>query len=91
MVIKINIPWSSSIIRNETLVSFWSLVLGVSGEHGLQGHAYAFYVLDGRPALCSEEVEADYAVGIDVWVHGNGAGRVGGEGECYFRWFCVEG
>ena len=54
MVKEIDIPRSSPVVRDEALVSFWSLIFGVSRQHALQAHADRFYVLNGRPALVAE-------------------------------------
>jgi len=69
VVIKINVPWSPSIISHKVFVAFWPLVLRIAGQHTLYAHAYALDILHGTPALGAEEVEADYAVGVNVWVH----------------------
>jgi hypothetical protein len=46
MVIKVDVPWPSTIASHEMLVSLGSFVLGVPGQHALQTHAYALYVLN---------------------------------------------
>jgi len=69
MIIKIDIPWSSSIVQHETLVTLWSLVLAVPGQHALYTHANALHILHGTPALGAQKVEADDAVRVDVGVH----------------------
>jgi hypothetical protein len=51
----------------------------------LYAHANTLNVLDGTPALLTEEIETDYAIGIDVWVHGDGT--IGGVDKGYFWWF----
>lgn len=50
-------------------ISLRSLILRVAGEHALDGHADTLDALDWRPA-CTKQVEADYAVRIDVRVNG---------------------
>jgi hypothetical protein len=89
MIIKIDIPRPSPIICHKLLVSFWPLIFRVPRQHALQTHAYTLYVLDGQPPLSAEEVETDYAVRVDVWVHGYWA--VGAEDEGYFWgfWYVV--
>jgi len=45
-------------------------VLRVPGKHALDTHAYALNALDGTPSVSTaEEVQTDYAVRVDVWVH----------------------
>lgn len=62
MIVEIDVSGSPSIAGHELRISFRTLVLGVAGQHALQGHAYALDVLDGAPALGAEEIEADDAV-----------------------------
>jgi len=85
MIVKINISRSSPIIGHELLIPLRPLILRVPRQHALQTHAYALYVLDGRPALLAEEVETDYAVRVDVRVDGYWAVRA--EVEGYFWGF----
>lgn len=87
MVIEIDVSWSSSVVGHELLIAFRSLVLGVSGQHALETHAYAFHILYGCPALRAEEIETDDSVGVNMWVHRNWA--VFYIYECNFRWFCI--
>ena len=58
--------------EDKLVVAFRPLVLGVSRQHALDGHAHAFDALDGRPAIAGgEQVEADDSVAVDVGMHGN--------------------
>lgn len=88
MIIKINVPRTLPVRFHKLSIPRRPLVLCVSGQHGLQTHAHAFDVLHGRPAGGAEEVETDYAVAVDVGVHGDVAGWGDGEDECYFWWLC---
>lgn len=73
VVKEIDIPRPFPITSHKLRVALWSFVFAVACQHALQGHAYALDVLHRTPARISEEVEADYAVGIDMWVNGDGA------------------
>jgi hypothetical protein len=73
---KVDIPWPLRIVPHEILVSLRPFLLRIAREHALQTDAYAFDVVDGRPAGAVEQVEADDAVGVDVWVPGYGVGVV---------------
>lgn len=63
-------------------IAWWPLILGVSCKHALDAHAYACDVLHRTPALGIQQVQADNAIGVDVWVDGDGA--LGAHHECYF-------
>ena len=70
--------------EDKLVVAFRPLVLGVSRQHTLDGHADAFDALDGRPAVAGgEQVEADDSVAVDVGMHGNLT--LGGGNEHNFR------
>jgi len=62
VIIKIDVSWSSPVAGYELRISFRTLILGVTGQHALQGHAYALDVLYWTPALCAEQIEADDAI-----------------------------
>lgn len=53
---------------DELSVALRTLVLGVSCQHALDRHTDALDTLHWRPARRAEQVEADYAVRVDVWV-----------------------
>lgn len=57
---------------DKLLIARWPLVFGITGQHALETHAYRLHILDGRPALRTEQVETDDAVGVDVRVDGDG-------------------
>lgn len=86
MVIKIDVPWPSSIVQHKTLVSFWPLVLAVPSQHALYAHADALHVLYRAPALGTQEVEADDAIRVDVGVHWDRT--ICGVHEGYLWGFC---
>jgi hypothetical protein len=69
---KANIPRPLCIIPHKILISLRPLLLRVAREHTLQTNTHALDVVDGRPAGAVEQVEADDAVGVDVWVPGYG-------------------
>ena len=86
MIVEVNVPRPSSIVRHKLLVALGSLVPAIPRQHALQGHADALHVLDWGPALGAEEIQTDYAVAVDVWVHGDWS--VGEQDEGYFWGFC---
>lgn len=89
LVHKSNISWPLRISPYEILVARRSFILGVASQHTLNAHADALNILDGAPALGAEEVKANDAVGIDVWVDGDGTfGDM--VYECYFGRFYNE-
>lgn len=65
---KLDVPRPRCVVPYEVLVAWWPLLLRVAREHALETHADALYVVHGAPAGSVEEVEADNAVGVDVWV-----------------------
>jgi len=69
---KIDIPRPRPIRPHKVIIPLWPLLLRVAGEHRLQADANGFHVVDGRPALAIEQVEADDAVGVHVRVPGDG-------------------
>jgi hypothetical protein len=73
---KVDIPWPLRVIPDKVLVPLRPLLLRIAREHTLQTDAYALDVVDGRPAGAVEQVEADDAVGVDVWVPGYWVGVV---------------
>jgi hypothetical protein len=83
VVVEVDVPRSQSVALHELLVSGWSLILHVAGQHALQAHADALDVLDRAPALVTEEIETDDSVRIDVGVYRYGA--VGFLLEDHFR------
>jgi len=85
MVEKVDIPWPSPVGSHKLRIALRPLILGVAREHALQTHAHALDVLYGTPALLAEQIETYYAVGVDVWVHGNRT--VGELEEGYFGRF----
>ena len=76
---KANIPRPLRIIPDEVLIALRPLLLGVTRQHTLQAHTDALDVVDGGPAGAVEQVEADDAVGVDVWVPGYRVGFVAEE------------
>jgi hypothetical protein len=65
---KVNVPRPRRVVPDEVLVAWWPLLLRVAREHALQTDADALHVVYGTPAGFVEKVEADNAVGVDVWV-----------------------
>lgn len=76
---KINISRPLSVIPHKVLISLRPLLLRVARQHTLKTDTHAFDVVDGGPAGAVEQVEADDAVGVDVWVPGYGVGFVAEE------------
>lgn len=75
VVEELNVAWPQLVAPHEVLVARGSLVLVVACKHALDAHADALRALHGAPALRSEEVEANDAVGVDVRVYRNRAAR----------------
>lgn len=88
LVNEIHIPRPQRISSHEILITRRSFVFRVPRQHALDAHADAFHILNGRPALRTEEIEADVAVGVDMRVDGDGAWWGGEVRECYFGGFC---
>ncbi len=83
MVVEINIPGPPSIIGHETLVALRALILRIARQHALQAHADALYILDWRPPLLAQQIEADDAIRVDVGMHRYGTVRRQGEGHLW--------
>ena len=73
MVVEIDIPRSEPVCPYELLVAGRPLILRVPCQHALQAHAHTLDILHGAPALLSEEIEADDAVGVDVGMYWDGS------------------
>ena len=71
VVEKVNVFRPQAVGFHKLLVPWRPLVLGVAREHALQAHADALDILHGAPPLLAEEIQADDAVGIYVWVDGD--------------------
>ncbi len=71
MIHEVDISRSLPVESHKILVAGWPLLLCVAREHALQTDAYALDVVHRRPALSVEQVEADDAIGVYVWVPGN--------------------
>ena len=71
VVEKVNVFRPQAVGFHKLLVPWRPLVLGVPREHALQAHADALNILYWAPALLTEEVQADDAVGVYVWVDRN--------------------
>jgi len=78
---KVNIPRPLSVIPDKVLISLWPLLLRVARKHTLKTDTHAFDVVDRGPAGAVEQVEADDAVGVDVWVPGYGVSFVAEEDD----------
>ena len=72
LVDKSNVPRPLRVPPDKLLIARWPLVLGIPSQHALKAHAYRLHILNGRPALRAEQVEADDTVGIDVRMDGDG-------------------
>lgn len=69
MVVEVNVSWSEAVAPHKLVITSGSLILLVSGQHALYAHADTLYVLYGTPALVSEKIQADNAVGVYVGMH----------------------
>lgn len=69
---KLHVSRSRAVGFNELFVAFWSLVFGIAREHTLNTHTDTFGTLYWTPALCSQKVEANNAVRVDMRVHRDG-------------------
>lgn len=56
LVDEANIPRSLRIPLYEFIIAWRSLVSGITGQHTLKTHAHALNILNGRPALSSEQI-----------------------------------
>jgi hypothetical protein len=83
---KVDIPRPLSVVAHKVLIALGPLLLRVGRQHALQADAYTLDVVDGRPALSVEQVEADDAVGVNVRVPRDGVAV--GATECHFWWLC---
>ena len=72
MEYKINIPRPLLVVAHEVIVARRTFFGGITREHALQAHTYAFHIVNGGPSRAIEEVEANDAVGVDVRVPGYG-------------------
>jgi hypothetical protein len=79
---KVDIPRPLPISPHKLFIARRPLLLRVARKHRLQTNADRLDIVDGRPARSIEEIEADDAVGVDVWVPGDGVGL--GADEHYF-------
>lgn len=83
LVHKVDIPGSALVVGHKVTITRWPLVPGISCQHALQTHADTLDCLDGGPAWATQEVQTDDAVAVDVWVHGDRTGCVGGGRELH--------
>lgn len=88
---KLDIPRPGAIGPDKIGVTRRTLGDRVAGEHALDAETDALDVLDGGPGGGGEEVETDYAVGVDMGVDGDGTRGVLEEEEDYFWGFYVTG
>ena len=65
---KLDVPRPRCVVPDKVLVAWWPLLLRVAREHALQTDADALHIVYGAPAGSVEKVEADDAVGVDMWV-----------------------
>ncbi len=89
LIHETDVSGSLRVPPHKILVPWRPLILGVSCQHALDTHAHTCDILHRAPSLRAEQVQADDAVGVDVWVDGDGA--VGGCHEGYFGSFCKGG
>ena len=64
-----NLARRKAIPCHKFCVAFRSLVFSVAAQEALQAHTDALHILDGTPALLVQEIEADVAIAVYVWVH----------------------
>lgn len=68
---EVDVPRPLCVVPDEVIVTLRSLLLSVAREHALQTDAHALDIVNGRPALSIEQIEAYNAVGVDVRVPGD--------------------
>lgn len=56
LVYEANVSRPLRIPAHKFVVAWWSLVLSITSQHALKTHAHALNVLNGRPALSSEQI-----------------------------------
>lgn len=88
LINKSNIPGPLSIPPHKLLIPRRALRPRVPRQHTLNTHTHALDILHGAPALGPEEIEAYYAVAVDMGMEGDGAGGLGEGEEGYFGCFC---
>jgi len=74
-----DIPRPLLVVSYKVLISRWSLLLRVACKHTLQAHTYTLYVMDRRPTRTVEQVKANDAIRINVWVPRDGMSFVAKE------------
>jgi len=74
-----DIPRPLLVVPYKVLISRWSLLLRIAGKHTLQAHTYTLYVMDRRPTRTVEQVKANDAIRINVWVPRDGMSFVAKE------------
>lgn len=67
---KTYVPRPLRVIPDKILIALRPLLLRITREHTLQAHAHALDIVDWGPTGAVEQVEADDAVGVNVWVPG---------------------
>ena len=68
-----DIPRALPVLPDKLVIARRQLPSVVAGQHALDADAHGLDVVDGRPAVAGEQVQADDAVGVDVWMDGDGA------------------
>ena len=68
-----DIPRPLPVLPYKVIVAGRPLPPSIARQHALDADADGLDVVDGRPAGAGEQVEADDAVAVDVWVDGDRA------------------
>lgn len=70
MVDERDVAWPLTIRPDEVVIAR-PFVLRIARQHALDAHADALHALHGTPACVAENIEADDAVGVYVWMNRN--------------------
>jgi len=87
MKVEVDVSRASPVVPHEFCVARRPLVLGIARQHALQAYAYALYVVYRAPGCSVEKVKTDYAIRVDVRVHGDWVCSVFEEND--FGCFCI--
>nr|POF07879.1 hypothetical protein CFP56_66171 [Quercus suber] len=88
MIQEVDVSRSLPVTTHKLLVPRRPFGLGVTRQHALNTDTDALNIVHGAPALRVQQIEADYAVGVDVGVQRHTAQRWSGRRkEDYFRSF----
>jgi hypothetical protein len=86
IIIEVDVLWTLCISPHEILITRRPLILRVAREHALNAHAHALHILDRTPPLATQQIQADNAIGVNMWMDGDWT--VWGLDKGHLRSFC---